>query len=159
MDGKGGVPQPGVLNDGRLADVADLLDDVEFAKPVHLPSRIVVRVQAGGVFLADVLDVAEPVVTQADPILREGDPNAAASVVADDHDVLHFEDIDGKLDDGKAVEIGVNDEVGDVPVDEEFSREEVDDFVRGDAAVGTADPEVLGGQLLGESREKGGVLR
>ena len=84
--------------------------------------------------------------------------DAAASVVTADDDVAHLEDIHGKLHDGEAVQVGVDDDVGDVAVDEEFAGEEVHDFVGGDTAVGAADPQVAGRLLVGEFFKKLGVL-
>jgi len=73
------------------------------------------------VFLAHVLDVAEPVVGEADALATEHGADAAAAVVTDDHDVLHAEDIDGVLDHGEAVQIGMDDDVGEIAVDEDLA--------------------------------------
>ena len=109
-------------------------------------------------FFAHVLNVAEPVVAEADSVVAQCGADAAASVVAAHDDVAHFEDIHGKLHDGEAVQVGMDDDVGDVAVDEEFAGEEVHDFVGGDAAVGAADPQVAGRLLVGEFFKKIGVL-
>ena len=53
----------------------------------------------------------------------------------------------------------MHDDVRDVPVDEHLARREPDDLVRRHAAVGAADPEVLGRLLVGELREEPGVAR
>ena len=74
--------------------------------------------------------------------------------MAADDDVLNLEGLDGVLDDGKAVEVGMDDDVGDVAVDEELAREEADDLVGRDAAVGAADPEILGALLPGKGLEE-----
>ncbi len=47
----------------------------------------------------------------------------------------------------------MDDDVGDVAMDEKFARREIDDFVRRDAAVGAADPEILR-RLLARKLEK-----
>jgi hypothetical protein len=52
----------------------------------------------------------------------------------------------------------VDDDVRDVAVDEELTGEEPDDFIGGDAAVGAADPEVVGILLRFEAREEVGTL-
>ena len=77
--------------------------------------------------------------------------HAAAAVVAADDDLLHAEDIDGVLEHRQAVEVGVHDDVRDVAVDEQLARSQPDDLVRRDAAVGAADPEVLGRLMLASS--------
>ena len=51
----------------------------------------------------------------------------------------------------------MDDDVGDVAVDEHLARREPDDLVRRHAAVGAADPEVLGRLALRELGEEGGV--
>ena len=74
-------------------------------------------------------------------------------MAADDH-VLHAEDVDRVLEHREAVEVGVHDDVRDVAVHEHLARREADDLVRRHAAVGAADPEVLGRLLLGELGEE-----
>jgi hypothetical protein len=70
--------------------------------------------------------------------------------------VLHLENVDGELEDREAVEVAVGDDVRDVAMDEDFARGEAEHLVGGHAAVGAADPEILGGLLTGEAFE---VLR
>src|SRR5687767_16020264 len=77
-------------------------------------------------------------------------------VAADDH-VLHAEDVDRVLQHRQAVEVGVHHDVRDVAVDEDLARGEPDDLVRRHAAVGAADPEVLGRLAPREPGEEGGV--
>ena len=95
-------------------------------------------------FLAHVLDVAEPVVGEADAFATEHGADTAAAVVTDDHDVFHTEDIDRLLDHGEAVRIGVDDDVGEIAVDEDLAGEKADDFVGGNAAVRATNPKVFG---------------
>ena len=107
--------------------------------------------------LGHVRHVAEPVVDQPVSRASEGGGHAAAAVVpADDH-VADAQDVHGVLDDREAVEVGVDDDVGDVAVHEDLARQEVDDLVRRDAAVGAADPEELGRLVAGELGEERGV--
>ena len=157
VDGEGLVAVPGVLDDGGLGDVDDLLDDVQFAEAVGA-ALFGEGLEVEGVLEADVLDVAQPVVGEADAALEEGGGDAGAAVVADDEDVFDAEDIDAELEAGEAVEVGVDDDVGDVAVDEEFAGAEIDDLIGGHAGVGAADPEELRGLLLGEAGEEFGVV-
>ncbi len=53
----------------------------------------------------------------------------------------------------------MHDDVRDVAVDEHLAWREPDDLVRRHAAVGAADPEVLGRLPLGEPGEEVGVAR
>jgi hypothetical protein len=57
-----------------------------------------------------------------------------------------------ELDHRQAVEVRVDDDVGDVAVDEQLARIEVDQLVGGNAAVGTADPQVFRSLLLEPGR-------
>ena len=110
-----------------------------------------------GVFIVYVLDVAEPVVDEAELLALERGADAAAAVVADDDDVLYLEDVDGVLHDGEAIEVAVNDDVGDVAMDEDFAGEQAADFIGRDAAVGAADPEISGRLLAREGGKEFGI--
>jgi hypothetical protein len=68
VHGQGLAPLPGVAHDGRLADVAGLLDHVELAQEVRAQGFALGRVHARGVLLRDVLHVADPVVREAYPV-------------------------------------------------------------------------------------------
>jgi hypothetical protein len=87
--------------------------------------------------------VAQPDVDQAGALTIAAPPDAAAAVVADDHDVLDLEDIDGELDHRQAVEVGMDDDVGDVAMHEKLARQQADDLVRRHARIRAADPQVL----------------
>src|SRR5690606_26493356 len=103
---------------------------------------------------ADVLQVAQPVVAEPDAVAPEGGADAAAPVVAADDNVFDLENADGEMEDREAVEVRVDDEVGDVAVDEHFAREQAGDFGGRDPAVGTSDPEVLRRLLLRQAMEE-----
>ena len=105
----------------------------------------------------DVLHVAQPKIDEADARTFERGLDAAAAVVANDHDVLHLQYIDRVLDHRQRVEVGMHDHVGDVAVDEDLARQQADDLVGRHARVGTADPEVLRGLKLRQLAEEAGV--
>ena len=67
----------------------------------------------------------------------------AAAVVAADDDVPHLQNVHGVLHDRQAVEVRVDDDVGDVAVDEHLARREVNQLRRGHARVRAPDPQVL----------------
>ena len=69
--------------------------------------------------------------------------HAAASVVSANDDVAHLQDVHRELHDRETIEIRVDHQVGDVAMDEEFAREDADNLVRGNAAVGAADPQIF----------------
>jgi hypothetical protein len=52
-----------------------------------------------------------------------------------DNDILHLEDIDGKLHDRKTIEVSMDDDIGHVAVDKYLSRSESEKLFSRDAAV------------------------
>src|SRR5205807_4048861 len=70
--------------------------------------------------------------------------NAAAAIVTTDDDVAHAEGLDRVLNDGEAIRIAEQNEIGDVAMHEKLARREADDLVGRHAAVRTADPQVVG---------------
>lgn len=122
VDPEGLAADPGGLDDGGVADIEDLLHDVEFYEAVvalFLVGNGVEFVFEAGV---DVADVPQPVVDKAKAVAFHGCLDAAAAVMAADNDVLDLEKVDCVFKDGEAVEISVGKEVRDVAVDEEFAR-------------------------------------
>ena len=65
--------------------------------------------------------------------------------------------LDGVLDHGQAIQVGVDHEVGDVAVDEDFAGGEAENLVGGNAAVGATDPKELRRLDGGKAIEKAGV--
>lgn len=101
--------------------------------------------------LVHVHHVAEPVADE--PVtgtLERGFEASAAEVAADDH-VLDAENVDGVLEHGEAVEIGVDDDGRYVAVDKDLSSPKPHDLVGRDAAIGAADLEVLGTLSIDEA--------
>ena len=105
-----------------------------------------------------VLDMPQPVVDEADALVLQRRGDAAAAVVPADDDVLDLQHLDRELDHRQAVEIRVDNDVGDVAVNEELARQEPDDLVGRHAAVGAADPEVLGDLLARSCSKNSGFL-
>ncbi len=117
MHGEAAVARPGVLHDRRLADVARLFDDVQLAEPVECGFRRQ-RFQRMVVSLADVVDVSEPVVDESKPSAIKNRAHTAAPVMARDDHMCHLEPIHGLVQHRNAIQIGVNDHVGDVSMNE-----------------------------------------
>jgi len=133
--------RPGVVQDRRLADVAHLLHDIELAQAPQALLRV--AMQQRMVLLLHVLHVAQPVVDEPHPRIIKRRAHPAAPVVpADDH-VLHLEHVDRVLQHRQTVEVGVDHDVGDVAMDEQLARTQVDNLIRRHATVGTADPQIL----------------
>src|SRR5689334_1193168 len=104
-----------------------------------------------------VADVADPVVDEAERLMPESCQYTAAAVVAADDHVRHLEHVDRVLHDRQTIEVGMDDEVGHVAVDEDFARVEARNLVGGNAAVGATDPQVARRLLRHESFEITGV--
>src|SRR5690606_4341000 len=149
---------PGVADHVGLAHVDHLPEHVELAQARVLQLGVAGLVQAVGVVLGHVGHVADPVVDQAQALAGQRGVHAAATVVADDEDVLDLQHVHRELDHRQAVEVGVHDHVGDVAVDEDLARGHVDDLVGRHARVRAADPQVFGGLLLGQAGEELRVL-
>ena len=58
-------------------------------------------------------------------------------------DVLHLDDIYGELQHRKIIGVLWRGEIGDIAMDEQFAGRQVHDLIGGNAAVGTADPQIL----------------
>src|SRR3972149_296114 len=88
---------PGMLDDGGLANIDYLLDDVQLAQAV--PSFILFA--EGGelcfMLLPHVLYVAQPVINQAQPVIAKSSANAAASIMTAHNNVFDLEHIHRKL--------------------------------------------------------------
>ena len=145
---------PRVLHDGGLADVGDLLDHVELAQPIDARRHVVDRGDARVVLRLHVLDVAQPVVGEAHALVPQRRRDAAAAVVAADDDVPHLQHVHRELHHRKAIEIAVDDDIGDVAMDEELAGKKAHDLVGGHAAVGASDPQILGPLLAREPGEE-----
>ena len=74
--------------------------------------------------------------------------------MAHHNDVLNLEHIDRVLDDAQGVEVRVHQEIGDIAVYKQLTREQINEFVGGHAAVGTAQPHVSGFLLCQQSGEE-----
>ena len=114
--------------------------------------------QVRDVALGHVLHVPQPVVDEAERLALPRGADAAAPVVADDDHVLDVQHVDGVLQDRQAVQVGVHDDVGDVPVDEQLAGQQVHDLVGRHAAVRAADPQVARALLGGQALEEVGLL-
>ena len=107
----------------------------------------------------DFADRVQPVVDEAAALAVDRRGDAAAAVMADDHDVLDLQHVDGELQDREVVGVLRRGEVGDVAVHEQLAGIEPDDFVGRHAAVGAADPEIFGRLLAFQAAEEAGVGR
>ena len=68
--------------------------------------------------------------------------------------MLYFKNLDSILHYCQAAEVVIRKHVGDVPVDEHFSREQVKDAGLWDTRITASNPENLWVLTIGESREE-----
>ena len=147
---------PGVLHHCGQGHVANLFDDVHLAQRVFLFGwQQMFKPLA--VSQTHVLHMTQPVVGQANADAAQCRAHTGAAVVAHHHDVLDLQVLDGKLDGGQSVQVGVHNQVGDVAMYKHFTRVQARDFIRGHAAVSTTNPHVLGALLLRQAAEKPGL--
>ena len=148
---------PGILHDGGVADIGRLFDDVELAERVQLCGAEH-GLDDNGVLVVHVAHMTQPIVDEAYIAALKRGLHATAAVVPADDDVLNLEDIHRVLQHRETIQVRVDDDVGDVAVHEELARQQADNLVGGDAAIGAANPEVAGILLLGQGLEESRVL-
>lgn len=110
------------------------------------------------VFPPDILYVSQPVVDETQSVITERRADAAAPVVSAHDYVSDLQYFDRELKHRQAIEIGMDDNIGDVAMHQQLARREANDLVGGHAAVSATDPEVLRGLLCGQTREELGIL-
>ncbi len=152
------APLPRGLDDGGPAQVKDLFYDIKFAKSVELLGSAEVF-ELVAVVVVGVADMPEPVIDKAEFAVFEGSLNSAATVMSDDEDVFNFEDGNRKFDNAKAIKIGVNNEVCDIPVDKNFAGPEAHNLVGGNSGIATTDPKEFGGLLFSQFVEETWIIR
>jgi hypothetical protein len=69
----------------------------------------------------DILDVAQPIVNEPKVPIEQRCHDPAASVVAHDEYVLNLQDVHGILENRETVQVGMDDDVADIAVDEDFT--------------------------------------
>src|SRR5262249_6455385 len=96
---------PGALDDRGMADIQDLLADIQFAQ--HVEPFVVTGfvIQYPGIGGVDVLDLSQPIVDQAEFRAFHRRPHAAAAIVAAYNNMLHFQDVNGIFQDREAIDV------------------------------------------------------
>ena len=116
------LTRPRITDHRRLPHVHHLVDHIELAQPVEPNFLCWKSSELVLVSVADILHVPEPVVDQPILAVAKRSSNASATIVPHDHDVLDAQDIDGELDHREDVEVGVNNKIRDVAMNEDFAR-------------------------------------
>jgi len=105
-------------------------------------------------FFAHILDVAQPMVGQSKPVPALHGPNAGATVMPTNNDVFDFQDVDGELQHGEAVEVAMRNHIRQITMNKHFPRQKARDLIGGHTAVGATDPKVAGCLLARELLEE-----
>src|SRR5256885_12247036 len=137
MNGQRLTADPGVADDGRLANITDLLDDIKLAQPVRAHLVATRSVDASLVFIHHVLNMAQPVIGEPNAIAAQRSIHTAAAVVPADDDVFYFQHINRELHHGETVQVGMDDDIRDVAMNKHFTRHQVYDLVCRHATIGT----------------------
>ncbi len=154
MDGELLAAQPSVSDNGGFAHVHDLLNDIEFAQSIAPIFLLRKCFQELSVFVADVLDVPQPIVDEPKSLASQGGEDPAAAVVSHDEDVFDVQYVYGELHDTQAVQVRVHDHVGHIAVYENLSRNEPHNLICRHSAVGASNPQVIRTLLFGKGRKE-----
>ena len=143
-----------------MGQLVNLLDDVQLYQTID--AGLLRRQALDAVLMqaVDVLDMHQPVIDQGQirALLVQRRLDAAAGIVAADDDVLHFEHLYRVFHHAQAVAVRGDDLIGNVAMHEDFARGRVDDDLRGDAAVGTPNPEEIRLLLFELPLKKSGIM-
>ncbi len=123
MHGQRLLARPAVPYQRRTRDVDGLFHHIQLAQARPARIRIGNTVKKTVVLVAYILDVAQPVVGQAQTSVFQRGAHAAAAVMADHHDMAHLEHVNRKLDHRQAVQIGMHHHVGDIAVNKNLARQ------------------------------------
>lgn len=140
MDGELAAEGPSVLNDGGVADVEDLMEDVEFNE--SFIARLLIGDLVELIFFSkvDISNIAKPIVDESKLGILHGCSDAATLIVAADNNMFYTEIFNAVLQNREAIKIGVGKEVRDVSMDKHLTWLKPNDFISRDAAIGTTDP-------------------
>src|SRR5581483_10753695 len=136
-------PGPSALKSAGPAHVGNLFGHVQFAKQVDTVFSAN-RSELLLMLYIDVADMTKPVVNNSKRIIFQRRSDTAAAIMSTHNNVADLQNFHGIFDHRKAVEIGVNDQVGDVAMNENLSGHEADDFVCGHSTGAAADPKIFG---------------
>ena len=131
-----------------------LSDDVEFTQTVEANAPIRDCAKLLAVLMKELADRMQPVVHETASFAVYRRAHSATAVVPHHYDVLYLQYIDRELKHGEVVGILGRREVGDISMDEQFTRGEAHNLVGGHPAVGAADPQILRHLLALEPLEK-----
>jgi hypothetical protein len=75
-----------------------------------------------GMFVTNVLHVAQPIIDEAKGAVVERSIHPTAAIVTTDNDMLDVQNIHCIMENGEAIEIRVDDDIRDIAMNKHFSR-------------------------------------
>src|SRR5688572_3180541 len=97
--------RPSVLYDRCFANIECLLQHIQLTKRAQPHHLICHAVEPKTMLIAYVLYMANPIVSEPNAAILQGDRHAPTTVVPNHHDVAHFEHVNGKLNHRKRIQI------------------------------------------------------
>lgn len=147
----------GVDDGGVHSQSVQTAQNVELTESVCLLSLGTHFLQLFRVLHSELAHGLEPDIEQAKSGVSKGGIDTATACVAADENVFDLEVSNGELNNGKRVDVGGCDDVGNVAVDKDLTGLQAQDGRLGDARVGATDPENLGRLTLCRLGEEVGV--
>ena len=107
-----------------------------------------------GMFIANIVNMVQPVIDQPKALAEQRGAHTAATVMPHHHDVFDFQYIDSKLDNRQTIKIGVHHHIGDIAMHEHLTRHQPDNFIGGYSTIRAANPEKFWVLLFSELLKK-----
>ena len=120
------IALPDTLDDCGVANINDLLDDIQLTQSPKPVCVIATGVEQLGMFVAHILHMPQPVVDQAEAAVLQRRRHPAAAVVATHDDVPDAKHVHRVLKHAEAVHVGVHHHVGDIAMHKHFAGQQVD---------------------------------
>jgi hypothetical protein len=135
-----------------------LFDHVQFAESIQSFTFVSNDFQDGIVFVPNVTDVPQPVVNQTQMVIFTGSFDAATTVMTTNDYVFDFEDGNREFNYAQTIEIGMDNNVGNISVNKNLTGHQAHDLIRRDATIGTSDPQKFWLLFFGQFGEKVRVI-
>jgi hypothetical protein len=142
----------------RAAHVCNLLNYVQSNETLTAICVVYRFFEEAHMPKCDIFDMPQPIVYKARGAPFGNSVHTAATIMTDHHNVLYAQCFDSILQYRETIKVGVNDDIGDVSMNEYFARIETNDLVCGHPTIRAPDPQVPRRLLSRQTREKFGIL-
>src|SRR6202022_1781792 len=134
---------PRVHHEYIRGHVLNLLHHIELAETVQAAVLVLQSIKFGAVRSGQLANWMKPMVNETTTSAVDGGADAAAAIMSDHHNMLHFEHVHGELEHRQIVGILRRSEIGHTAVYEQLAGVEANNRIRRHATIGAADPEIL----------------